>query len=207
MKLSAAPGCARRPLSPSSGQPGGAPPLELPFILTGVELYRRAAPGLERRFTLRRARFCARQHKSGCIPSQEWVLAAAGLVIRSDNGVVLVDLDGDGIEQTGWVLMYLHIATRKTRADWARAVGLNDPIGRPSCEGGLATGNPFHFARKYNGEWILADGPLFKVSTIRRAHAGLKEYDGTLTRNGKTVTACTCGSNETKITRPLTPGP
>jgi LasA protease len=184
------------------------PPLELPFYFEQVWSY----TGGPHRAWAQDSPFAAIDFapgstESGCIPSQSWVLAAApGLVIRSDNGVVLVDLDGDGKEQTGWVLMYLHIGSEKRVALGTR-VNLNDPIGHPSCEGGMATGTHFHFARKYNGEWILADGPLPFVLSGWRAHAGLKEYDGTLTNNGKTVTACTCGSNDTKIIRSLAPGP
>ncbi len=184
------------------------PPLELPFYFDRVWSFTggpHRAWGVDSPFAA--LDFAPGSTESGCIPSEEWALAAApGLVIRSDNGVVQVDLDGDGIEQTGWVLMYLHIASDK-RVPLGTRLSLNDPIGHPSCEGGLATGTHFHFARKYNGEWILADGPLPFTLSGWRAHAGPKEYDGTLTRNGKTVTACTCGSNETKITRSLTPGP
>jgi murein DD-endopeptidase MepM/ murein hydrolase activator NlpD len=140
--------------------------------------------------------------ESGCITSQEWVLASApGLVIRSDNGVVMIDLDGDGFEQTGWVLLYLHISSEK-RVPLGTRVNLNDPLGHPSCEGGVATGTHFHFARKYNGEWILADGPLPFIIGGWRAHAGSKDYEGTLTKDGKTITACTCDSSDTKISRP-----
>lgn len=32
------------------------------------------------------------------------------------------------------------------------------PLGHPSCEGGQATGTHVHMARKYNGEWLPADG-------------------------------------------------
>lgn len=139
--------------------------------------------------------------ESGCTVSQEWVLTSApGLVIRSDNGVVMVDLDGDGYEQTGWVLLYLHIASDKRVALGTR-LKADDVIGHPSCEGGVATGTHVHMARKYNGEWILADGPLPFTLSGWRAHAGAKEYEGTLTKDNKVVTACTCGSNDTKIIR------
>lgn len=145
--------------------------------------------------------------ESGCIPSQEWVLAAAsGLVTRSDNGVVILDLDGDGYEQTGWVLLYLHIGS-EGRVQAGTRLNQDDLLGHPSCEGGMATGTHFHIARKYNGEWILADGPLPFVLSGWQAHAGLKDYEGTLTKNGVTITACTCGSAETRIIRTLLPGP
>jgi len=184
------------------------PPLELPFYFNQVWSYTggpHRAWGVDSPFAA--LDFAPGSTEAGCIPSQAWALAAApGLVLRSDSGVVLVDLDGDGKEQTGWVLMYLHIATDK-RVPLGTRLALNDPIGHPSCEGGLATGTHFHFARKYNGEWILADGPLPFTLSGWRAHAGAKEYDGTLTKNDKTVTACTCGSNDTNIIRLLAPGP
>ncbi len=81
-------------------------------------------------------------------------------------------------------------------------VNVGDPIGHPSCEGGIATGTHVHIARKYNGEWILADGPLPFDLSGWIAHAGDAPYIGTLTQGDKTVTACTCGSIETNIVRP-----
>ena len=33
----------------------------------------------------------------------------SGLIVRAENGVVMLDLDGDGREQSGWVIMFLHI--------------------------------------------------------------------------------------------------
>jgi hypothetical protein len=66
----------------------------------------------------------------------------------------------------------------------------------------LATGTHVHVARKYNGEWIAADGPMpFELSGWI-AHAGEAAYKGTLTRAGDTtVQACTCGSADTRIMR------
>jgi LasA protease len=139
---------------------------------------------------------------SGCVPSEEFVLApAAGVVVRSSTGIVVLDLDGDGHEQTGWVLFFLHIRT-DGRAYVGQRLNKDDPIGHPSCEGGNATGTHVHFARKYNGEWMLADGPLPMVLSGWRVHAGVAEYKGTLTKNDQTITADTNGSNETTIVRP-----
>ncbi len=64
-----------------------------------------------------------------------------------------------------------------------------DLLGHPSCEGGFSTGTHLHFARKYNGEWIMADGPLPFVLSGWTVHAGEKAYDGTLTRGERTVPA------------------
>ena len=145
--------------------------------------------------------FAPAADRSGCYESDTWALASApGLVVRSDNGVVIVDLDGDGLEQTGWVLLYLHIAEdgRIEAGEWVES---GDLLGHPSCAGGLASGNHVHMARKYNGEWIPADGPLPFVLSGWVAHAGAKPYQGTLTRDGETVTASTVGSYESRIIR------
>jgi len=125
----------------------------------------------------------------GCYESQTPVVAAAdGLVVRSGNGVVVQDLDGDGIEQTGWSLLYLHINT-----DGRAAVGTylrqGDLLGYPSCEGGYSTGTHLHLARRYNGAWISADGIVpFVLSGWTSESAGI-EYDGFLVKNGQTVEA------------------
>jgi len=146
--------------------------------------------------------FAPASTQSGCVSSNAWVTAAAsGLVVRSANGVVVLDLDGDGREQTGWALLYLHIA-ENGRVPLGTQVEVGGLIGHPSCEGGLATGTHVHMARKYNGEWILADGPLPFVLSGWRAHAGEKPYEGTLTKDDKIVTANTFGSGETNISRP-----
>jgi LasA protease len=140
----------------------------------------------------------------GCYESKEFATAmASGLVVRSENGVVVLDLDGDGYEQTGWDIMYLHIATqdRIPLGAWAN---LNDPIGHPSCEGGVSTGTHTHIARKYNGEWILADGPMPFVLSGWRAHADKTLYKGTMTKDGKTAFSSTVGSFESLVNRPKT---
>ncbi len=88
--------------------------------------------------------------------------AAPGLITRAEHGIVVIDMDGDGYEQTGWGLLYLHVSTNgNTRpAPVGSWVDKGDFIGYPSCEGGRATGTHIHIARKFNGEWIPADGPL-----------------------------------------------
>ena len=138
---------------------------------------------------------------TGCETSPDWaVAAAAGLVLRSEAGVVALDLDGDGREQTGWVLIYLHLA-EEGRVPAGVFVEQGDRLGHPSCEGGVATGTHIHLVRKYNGEWILADGPLpFELSGWV-ARAGSRPYEGSLVRGDRTVIACPCGSQETYIPR------
>jgi LasA protease len=138
---------------------------------------------------------------SGCTVSDDWTVAAApGMVVRSDNGTVVIDLDGDGREQTGWSLLYLHVS-KDGRVEEGTFVVAGDRIGHPSCEGGIATGTHIHLARKYNGEWILADGSLpFNLSGWI-AQAGSKPYQGALVKDGVEVLACTCASHETLIKR------
>ena len=51
------------------------------------------------------------------------------------------------------------------------------------------TGTHVHIARKYNGEWILADGALAFNLEGWIAHNGTQAYQGTLTRGAETVTA------------------
>ena len=116
---------------------------------------------------------------------------ADGLVVRSGSDGVVLDLDHDGDERTGWTLYYLHLAASQ-RVTLGQELKAGDPMGYPSSEGGEATGTHIHIARKYNGEWILADGPLaFNVGGWV-VHEGDQPYLGTLSRNGMTVTACTC---------------
>jgi hypothetical protein len=124
--------------------------------------------------------------------------AAAGLVVRSDDGQVLIDLDGDGHEQTGWVLFYLHIASLERVAE-GKQLALGDLVGHPSCEGGELTGTHVHIARKYNGEWILADGPLAFNLSGWQVHNGARAYDGALTRFSRTVIASTSSEGKSAI--------
>ncbi|MHB0924560.1 MAG: hypothetical protein ACYC3H_11430 [Bellilinea sp.] len=139
---------------------------------------------------------------SGCVESDDWIASmAGGLVVRSKNGVVVVDLDGDGYEQTGWALLYLHVESsgRVPLGTWVEQGTL---IGHPSCEGGVSTGTHVHIARKYNGEWVLAGSALPFTLDGWVAQAGSKPYEGLLTRNGEVIEAHTYGSFETQIMRP-----
>ena len=138
---------------------------------------------------------------SGCAETEKWVVASApGLVVRSNLGVVMLDLDGDGNEETGWSLLYLHIAT-EGRVPLGTWVEVDDRLGQPSCEGGVSTGTHLHFARKYNGEWILADGPLPFDLDGWIAHRGEKAYAGTLTRDDEIITASHVGEKWSVIFR------
>jgi LasA protease len=168
------------------------PPLILPFVAGQVWAFTGGPHGAwERDGAWAAIDFAPGSLVPGCVSSDASAVAsAAGLVVRSRNGVVAIDLDGDGREQTGWVLMYLHIAS-KGRIPEGSWVDAGDPIGHPSCEGGFSTGTHIHLARKYNGEWIVADGPLPFVLSGWRVHAGQNPYEGTLTRDDQVVRAST----------------
>jgi LasA protease len=145
--------------------------------------------------------FAPPSDKSGCFIAEKKYFATAmadGLVVRSTIDGLALDLDNDGDERTGWVIFYLHLATNQ-RAPVGAELKAGDLIGYPSCEGGHATGSHTHIARKYNGEWIVADSAIpFKMSGWV-PHNGTREYLGTLTKSGATVTACECGDLYTSI--------
>lgn len=138
---------------------------------------------------------------AGCVDSNEWVAAMApGVIVRSENGLVMEDLDGDGNEMTGWNIMYLHTATRD-RVAVGTVLEAGDKIGHPSCEGGSATGTHTHVARKYNGEWILTGGPMpFNLSGYVSID-GDKPYVGDLVNGNKVVTADSLSSPKSVILR------
>ena len=184
-------------------EPGlSQPPMILPFIPGRIWAFTGGPHGAwEREAAWAALDFAPTQVVASCLVSSDWAVAsAAGLVVRSYNGVVVVDLDGDGFEQTGWVLTYLHIASNG-RVREGTFVEQGDLIGHPSCEGGTATGTHIHITRKYNGEWILADGPLPFTLSGWEAHAGVLAYQGALTNGDQIVLACPCASDETLIWR------
>jgi LasA protease len=128
----------------------------------------------------------------GCSVASSWATAAApGLVIYSQDGEVMIDLDEDGHEETGWVLFYLHVSSQDRVVAGTR-VKQGDAIGHPSCEGGFSESSHLHIARKYNGEWMAADGPLPLVLSGWQFYSSGNAYDGTATRGGEERTACEC---------------
>jgi hypothetical protein len=125
----------------------------------------------------------------GCYPTYAWEVAMAdGLILRSYQGAVIQDLDGDGYEQTGWTILYMHIAA-SGRVAAGTYLHAGEKIGHASCEGGFSTGTHTHVARRYNGEWIPADGPIpFNMDGWVATGTGI-EYDGYLTRNEQSIYA------------------
>lgn len=96
-------------------------------------------------------------HK-GCQAASHYARAVAdGVIARSEYGIVILDLDGDGFEGTGWTIFYLHLTSEDRPVVEGQQVKKGDPLGHPACEGGISYSTHLHFARRYNGEWIAAD--------------------------------------------------
>jgi LasA protease len=125
----------------------------------------------------------------GCARSADWVTAVAnGLIVRSEDGAVVQDLDNDGYEQTGWTVLYLHVDEYE-RVQAGTYLYAGGRIGHPSCEGGFSNATHLHIARRYNGEWIPADGALPFVMDGWISSGNGVEYDGFLTRGGTVIEA------------------
>ncbi|HEX6304040.1 MAG TPA: LysM peptidoglycan-binding domain-containing protein [Anaerolineales bacterium] len=143
----------------------------------------------------------------GCVQSDAWVVAVAdGEIVRASNGAVVQDIDdagslaSDGLEQTGWTVLYMHIESRG-RVEPGTYLNAGERVGHPSCEGGVSTGTHVHLARRYNGEWIPADQDLPFVLDGWVSVGWGNEYDGNLQRNGQTVEAWEGRKTENAIQR------
>lgn len=143
--------------------------------------------------------FAPDEGEFGCYASQAWVLAVAdGLILRAGDGAVLQDLDGDGVEGTGWVVLYMHIA-EEDRVWAGTLLHAGERIGHPSCEGGPATGTHLHIARKYNGEWIPADQDIPFDLSGWVSQGAMIEYEGNLRREDQLVPASGYPTDENKV--------
>ncbi len=121
-----------------------------------------------------------------CEPSEVWVIAsAAGRVVASEHGRVMVALDGGDFQGAGWTVLYMHMAT-KDRPVVGTQLKVGDHVGHASCEGGASTAAHLHYARLYNGQWIPAadkQAPLNISGWVAKELP--KEYEGYLVRNGE----------------------
>jgi LasA protease len=176
------------------------PPLRLPFEDQKPWTYTggpHTGWGTERPFSA--LDFAPPSETSGCFESKDWATAVAdGLIVRSDTGLVVLDLDKDGDERTGWTIFYLHLAT-EDRAPVGTLLAAGDPVGHPSCEGGTSTGSHVHIARKYNGEWVPAAGELAFNLDGWVARNGDAPYQGYLVRGNQVITACECSNQTSQI--------
>jgi hypothetical protein len=120
------------------------------------------------------------------------VAVRAGQVTYSSDGLRELDVGG------GWAVDYLHIATLD-RAPVGTVVAAGGRLGHPSCEGGDATASHLHISRRYNGEWIAADGFAPFVLSGWTAHSLGQAYVGTLTKGDQTIKSCSCGIESTRL--------
>jgi LasA protease len=145
--------------------------------------------------------FAPQDNPGSCNTSAYWVTAMAdGLITRTGIGSVIQDLDNDGYEQTGWVIIYMHVAA-ENRATPGEYLFRNERVGHPSCEGGVSNATHVHVARKYNGEWIAADGAMpFNLDGWVSSGDGI-EYNGFLTRGSISIEALDGAQDINLITR------
>ena len=92
-----------------------------------------------------------------CYISQYPISAiSSGVIARATGGALVLDIDGDGYESSGWTILYLHI-TIDPSITVGKSVQVGDSLGHASCHGGFSSATHLHISRRYNGEWIPAD--------------------------------------------------
>lgn len=138
---------------------------------------------------------------TGCEISEYYARAMAdGVIARSEYGIVILDLDGDGFEGTGWTIYYLHVSSEDRPIEEGQRVKQGDPLAHPACEGGVSYATHLHVARRYNGEWIDADctecllyapSPQWNIDGWL-AYSFQNEYDGSLIKGDEYREACVC---------------
>jgi hypothetical protein len=113
---------------------------------------------------------------------------------------VALDLDGDGFEQTGWVLIFMHIADRE-RVGAGAFLKQDDQIGHPSCEGGTLDWHAFAPGSQVQRRVVAADMPLPFELDGWIAYAASKNYYGGLIKGEKEVMASPVGPRTSIIVR------
>lgn len=79
-----------------------------------------------------------------------------GTIARLGEGIIVLDLDEDSNEGSGWTILYLHL-DHHDALQKGQVVEVGNILGYASCLGGVTTATHLHIARRYNGEWIPAD--------------------------------------------------
>jgi LasA protease len=139
--------------------------------------------------------------EKACKVSRAWVTASAdGFLVRSAHNVVVIDLDGDRFEGSGWNILYLHLAEEGLARE-AKQVRLDDRLGHPSCERGVNTGTHVHIARKYNGEWLPADGSVAFILSGWEVFADELNYKGGMQKGEQLVVANINGPRTSVVVR------
>ena len=133
------------------------------------------------------ARFCTGDRRAEVRRLARLITASApGVVARSERNVVALDLDGDGLESTGWVLTCTWRMPAAHRPVTSSTATIRSA---PVVRGRQRHGTHVHVARKFNGEWIAADGPLPFEMSGWRALAGERAYQGYLANGDRLVTS------------------
>lgn len=138
----------------------------------------------------------------GCYASSAWVTAVAdGMALEGETGQLFLDLDSDGLRETGPVVMYLHLAAEGRVAPGSR-LRVGDRMGHPSCEGGVSTATHLHIARLHDGEWLAAAGDSPFSMGGWTAWGSPTAYDGGMQRSdGARREACECRLPDTNAIR------
>ncbi len=131
---------------------------------------------------------------AACFYSNEPNTAVAdGVIVGARQGEVYLDTDGDGNIQTGWVVLYLHVALDvDTPVQPDQQVKQGDVIGYASCEGGLSNSSHLHLARRYNGEWMAAGGPVPMDLGGWVVQPNLVPYQGNIANGDEVRESCEC---------------
>ena len=120
------------------------PRMILPFFIGQMWSYTGGPHGAWEKEGARAALdFAPASSVQGCSETWDWALAMApGQVVRSGNGVVVIDLDGDG-SRTDWLgsVIFAHRQQRPHRAGYMGGYGGYD---RPSFLRGRACNRPAH---------------------------------------------------------------
>ena len=129
----------------------------------------------------------------GCQAAASWATAAApGLVIYSQDGEVMIDLDGDGHEETGWVLFYLHVGSQgrvpvDTRVKAGRSASATRPVRAASPSPPTCT---LPASTTANGSPPTGRCPLSSLAGSSTPPAATTK--ARLTRGSEERTACEC---------------